>query len=202
MDIDALLHEIVPSHSDRILHDHGFDLVREYFDLALHLSPSRSPVIELATGTGRMIAVLSSLSIPVITGDISLSDQPRALARVPARFQQNVRFLQLDMEHLPFRSDSLPSIVCINTLHETDHPHDCLREMIRSIHPAGQLMVGDFNRTGFDVMQTIHRSVYHNDHSEGTITIDEIGEELCKRFATVRTIVTPLNTTYLATQKI
>jgi ubiquinone/menaquinone biosynthesis C-methylase UbiE len=201
MDIDVLLHEIVPSHSDRILQENGFDLVREYFDLAHHLSPVRSPVIELATGTGRMIAVLSSLSIPVITGDISLTDQPRALARVPEQFQHHVRFLQLDMEHLPFRSDSLPAIVCLNTLHETEHPHDCLQEMIRSIHPSGELLVGDFNRTGYDMMQIVQRTVYHNDHSEGNITSDEIAEELRRKFDSVHTIATPLNTTFLASGK-
>lgn len=201
MDIDALLHEIVPSHSDRILHEHRFNLVREYFDLALHLSPSGSPVIELATGTGRMIAVLSSLSIPVITGDISLADQPRARGRVPVQFQGNVRFLQLDMEHLPFRSDSLPSIVCINTLHEADHPHDCLQEMIRSIHPTGELLVGDFNRTGYDMMQIVQQTVYHNDHSEGNITSEEIADELRRRFESVHTISTPLNTAFLASGK-
>lgn len=201
MDIEPLLKEIIPSQSDKILHQLGFDLVREYFHIAQQISPAGSPVLELATGTGRMSAVLASLYSSVITGDISLSDLPRTLSRIPSQYSQRVSFLQLDMEQLPFRTGSIQSTFCLNTLHETEDPLSCLQEMVRIVHHNGHLVVGDFNRTGFDVMQKIHQTVYHNDHSEGTISNEEIKEILVRSFETIRTIITPLNITFVATQK-
>ncbi len=201
MNVDALMEYIIPSQSDRLLHQSGFDLVREYFHIAQQIPPAGLPVLELATGTGRMSAVLASLFPSVITGDISLSDLPRTLNRIPSQYSHRVGFLQLDMEQLPFRTGSIQSIFCLNTLHETEHPQHCLQEMIRIAHHNGHLVIGDFNRTGFDAMQKIHQTVYHNDHSEGTITSEAIKEILERSFDSIRTVATPLNITFIATKK-
>ncbi len=201
MDIERLLSEIEPSQSDRILHQLNFDLVREYFLIAEHLPLSDAPVLELATGTGRMSAVLASLHPSVITGDISLTDLPRAYTRIPAQFRDRVQFQQLDMEKLPFRSDSMKSLVCMNTLHETEHPELCLKEMIRIVDPNGIFIVGDFSRKGFDTMQTIQRTVYHNDHAEGTISTEVIKMILQQNFDSIHTFTTDLNITYITSHK-
>ncbi|MFZ4619316.1 MAG: class I SAM-dependent methyltransferase [Bacteroidota bacterium] len=201
MDIERLLSEIEPSQSDRILHQLGFDLVREYFLIAEHLPMSEGPVLELATGTGRMSAVLASLHPSVITGDISLTDMPRAFARIPAQYRNRVQFQLLDMVKLPFRNDSVKSLVCMNTLHETEHPESCLEEMIRIVDPSGVFIVGDFSRKGFDTMQTIQRTVYHNDHSEGSISTEAIKKILQQHFDSILTFTTNLNITYIASLK-
>jgi ubiquinone/menaquinone biosynthesis C-methylase UbiE len=197
----SILARIPLSQSDKLLHGWGYDLLQEYFLIAGHLPGDSAPVIELATGTGRMCAVLSCLFPQIISGDISLQDLPRVRERIPADRSGRVQCVQLDMEQLPFRTNALKTIVCMNTLHETDHPEACLREMIRVLHPHGTLAAGDFNRTGFDVMQRIHEAVYHNTHSEGTITLDEIERQLAVSFRSLRTVTTPLNTTFFATGK-
>jgi hypothetical protein len=73
--------------------------------------------------------------------------------------------------------------------------------MIRVISPDGTLVIGDFNRTGFDVMQKIHENVYHSDHQEGFISNNEIKKILVDSFHSVRSITTPLNTTYFSSSK-
>ncbi len=192
---------IVPSESDRILHGFGCDLVLEYFSIARHLPVTAQPVVELATGTGRMIAVLSTFVPSILTGDLSLADVPRARKRVPQQFRDRVSFLQLDLERSPFRTDAIRSMVCLNTMHETDHPQACLSEMIRTIHPEGTLIVGDFNRKGFDLMQTVQQQVYHTDHHEGSITSDEIQDMLRESFTTVTAFETDLNISFIAEDK-
>ncbi len=201
MDIDSHLEQIPQSQSDLLLRTWGYDLVREYFSVAQQLPQSSAPVVELATGTGRMSAVLSCIFTSIISGDISFGDLPRVLQRIPKPNIGRVHFVQLNMENLPFRSDSIPTLVCMNTLHEVSNPYLCLLEMIRVARPDGSLVIGDFNRTGFDAMQKIHQTAYHNDHHEGLITLDEIERILSLSFHTVRSFPTPLNVTYVASDK-
>lgn len=200
-EISSFLEYIPPSQSDILLREWGFDLLREYFLIAHQLPATKNPVLELATGTGRMCAVLSCLFPSIITGDHSLRDLPRVKERVPHQFLHRIKFLQLDMEHLPFQTGLIHTNVCMNTLHETEHPITCLQELIRVTSCEGSLIAGDFNRTGFDIMQKIHESVYHNNHDEGTIRSSEIHEILYEAFTIVRIISTPLNTTYMASVK-
>jgi ubiquinone/menaquinone biosynthesis C-methylase UbiE len=201
MDITSLLNEIPPSASDQLLHSWGYDLLFEYHTIAQQLPPSNSPVIELATGTGRMCAILSGMFPSIISGDISLTDLPRTVQRIPQQYLSRLQFLQLDMEHLPFHSNRITSLVCMNTMHEVEQPKKCLEEIIRVMSMNGTAVIGDFNRTGFEVMQKIHEQVYHNDHPEGNITTDEIERILKVSFRSVRTIASPLNITYIASDK-
>lgn len=199
---DSFLSTIPLSDSDRLLHSWGYDLTKEYFTIAHQLQNVSSSVIELATGTGRMCAVLSGLFPTVITGDLTMGDHARAVARIPSSQLNRVTFAQLDMESLPFKSGSIPLIFCLNTLHELSQPERCLSEMIRVIRPDGTLVIGDFNRTGFDAMQEVHRIVYKNNHSEGKIDTARVKEILLDSFKYVEDVPTPLNNTFIVSGKI
>ncbi len=192
---------IPQSQSDQLLRGWGFDLLKEYFSIVQQLPLTNSPVVELATGTGRMCAALSCIFPKIISGDISMDDLPRVYQRIPEQFLEHVNFVQLDMEVLPFPSKSISTLVCLNTMHEVSHPDVCLHEMIRVMNSNGTLVIGDFNQTGFDSMQKIHEIVYHNDHKEGSISTDEIVRVLTDSFQTVRSVTTPLNITYFASGK-
>lgn len=200
-EVRDLLSSIPPSQSDLLLKEWGYDLLQEYDEIVRQSGAAGDEAVELATGSGRLAAVLSCRFDSVVSGDISLQDLPRVHQRIPAERMQHIRFVQLDMERLPFADDSLPLLFCLNTLHETEHPHRCLEEMIRCIHPAGTIVVGDFNRAGFDAMQRVHTIVYHNDHPEGSITSEEIERTITARFSTVHIADTPLNRSFIATGK-
>jgi ubiquinone/menaquinone biosynthesis C-methylase UbiE len=201
MEKENYLNLIPPSQSDLLLRTWGYDLVNEYFSIAQLISATDSPILELATGSGRMCAVLSTMFPTILTGDISLSDQQNVFRRIPKQFIDRVQFSQFNMEHLPFRSNSLQTIVCMNTMHEVSHPVHCIQEILRIIRPHGTLVLGDFNQTGFDVMQKIHKAVYHNDHPEGSISIGEIKKVISSTFHSVHPYETQLNTTFFATGK-
>ncbi len=202
MKSDFPFENIPHSQSDKLLHSQGYDLIQEYVSIVQQLPQPHSTVIELATGTGRMCTVLSHFFQTVITGDISLLNFPRAQQRIPKQYLERVNFLQLNMERLPFCSGSIPTIVCTNTLHEVENPKLCLQEMIRAVRSDGILVVGDFNNTGFEVMQKIHETVYHNNHNEGSISLNEIEEILRSHFRSVTLFSTPLNLTFFAESKI
>lgn len=198
MDTNVSLSSIPLSDSDRLLQSWGYDLVGEYAAIAGGIPVSHDPVIELATGTGRMCAVLSFSFPCIISGDISLNDLPKTLNRLPRQHAHRLTFVQLDMERLPFRTDSQRTIVCMNTMHEVAAPKRCLQEMIRVLHPEGRLIVGDFNQTGFDLMQKVHHTVYHNDHTTGSMSMQEVEQNIRSSFKEVQIQSTPLNITVFA----
>ncbi len=202
MHSDSFLSSISLSDSDRLLHSWGFDLTKEYFSIANQVGIASSFAVELATGTGRMCAVLSGLFQTVVTGDYSIDDHERAVKRIPPANLNRMQFVRLNMESLPFRTDSIPLLFCLNTLHEVSRPERCVKEMIRVIRPDGTLVLGDFNKTGFEVMQKIHQIVYKNDHNEGTISMEALKEMLFRSFGSINETVTPLNETFIASQKI
>lgn len=201
MNISFPLASVPLSKSDNHLHSWGYDLTNEYLTIASKISTDSTFAVELATGTGRMCAVLSGLFQIVVTGDYSMVDHERAVNRIPPTHLNRMQFIQLNMESLPFKSESIPLIFCLNTLHEVAHPERCINEMIRVVCPDGTLVIGDFNRTGFDVMQKIHQLVYKNDHNVGTISMEAVKEMLFESFGSVNEIATPLNETFIASKK-
>ncbi|MEW5798219.1 MAG: class I SAM-dependent methyltransferase [Bacteroidota bacterium] len=198
---NSFISPIPLSDSDRLLLSWGFDLTKEYFTIASRVQTVSSFVIELATGTGRMCAVLSGLFSTVITGDSSLIDHERAVKRIPPANLNRMQFIRLNMESLPFCTNAIPLLFCLNTLHEVAQPEQCLREMVRVIRPDGTLVIGDFNRTGFDAMREIHRIVYKNNHHEGNIDMARIREIVSESFHSVEDVATPMNDTIIASKK-
>lgn len=201
MNSEFSLSSIPLSESDRLLRSWGFDLTNEYFSIVSQMKTSAPCAVELATGTGRMSAVLAGFFPAIITGDNSLTDHERAAYRIPAQFRNRVQYAQLNMESLPFRTDSVPLIFCMNTLHEIEHPEQCIKEMIRILSPNGTMVLGDFNKTGFQAMQKIHEIVYHNNHSQGFITMEQVKQIFVGMFSSLTEVQTPLNDIVIASYK-
>jgi hypothetical protein len=67
------------------------------------------PILRLAVGTGRTIAVLARMG----------------------------RHARLMMEHLPFRDRSVPSLISMTSIHELERPVPCVEEMVRVLGAGG-----------------------------------------------------------------
>jgi ubiquinone/menaquinone biosynthesis C-methylase UbiE len=192
---------IVRTPVDGVLGEMGYDLtaeVREILELS-DLSHGR-PVLELATGTGRTIAVLTRLGYRVLTGDLTLGELATAKARVGASYLQSVRFLRLMIEHLPFGDRSVPSLVSFTTIHELERPIPCVEEMVRVLEPGGVLVIADFNEAGFVALQHVHRKLNRRDHPRGFLPMADVKAILRRRSLLVRDLRTPLLTGCIATR--
>lgn len=193
---------IPPSPSDGLLRTWGYDLVEEYAHIVREAAlPAGSEVLELATGTGRMTAVLTRLGLRVRSGDVSDEREEQVWQRVLPEFAANVELMLLDMQALPFKSGSVQTITCMNTLHELANPGECLEELLRVHDRSGVLILGDFNDTGFETMQRLHRTLHGNDHPRGLMKISEAESVLRKRYSEVRVVLTPLNISLIASGK-
>lgn len=193
---------IPPSQSDELLRTWGYDLVGEYAHVVgeAGLVPG-SEVLELATGTGRMTAVLTRLGLRVRSGDVSDEREEQVWQRVLPEFAANVELMLLDMQALPFKSGSVRTITCMNTLHELANPAECLEEILRVHDRSGVLILGDFNATGFETMQLLHRTLHGNDHPRGLMKISEAESHIRNHYSDVKVVLTPLNISLIARGK-
>lgn len=193
---------IPPSPSDAHLGTWGYNLVEEYAyvvrEASLHPG---GEILELATGTGRMTAVLTRLGFRVRSGDITNEKKEQVWQRVLPEFAANVELMLLDMRQLPFKSGSVQTITCMNTLHELATPGACLKEILRVHDRSGVLILGDFNDTGFETMQRLHRTLHGNDHPRGLMKISEAESHIRNHYTDVKVVLTPLNISLIASGK-
>lgn len=186
---------------DRILGEIGYDLVGELREI-LGGSELRHelPVLELATGTGRAVAVLTRLGHRVVTGDLTLDGSASARARIGTAYLSAVRFLRLRMERLPFGDGSVTSLVSCTTIHELAQPVPCLEEMVRVLAPGGVLFIADFNEAGFAALDRVHRTLGRSEHSHGALPMQDASALLSRRLR-VRGVRTPLLDACIATKR-
>lgn len=152
----------------------------------------KHPIVELATGTGRMTSVLAHLGYRVLSGDRTQDQRERVFDRLTSA-RDRATLARLEMGRLPFRDGTIPGMTCVNTLHELDDPRGVLEELLRVRHPHGRLMIADFNDRGFEVMQRLEQEVYRRDHPRGQMPMAEVMRFLVSRGCVFSRFELPLN---------
>ncbi len=101
----------------------------------LHGQPE-APVLDVATGTGRV--PLALLRRSTYRGPIIGLDRASKMLRVARRDidPERVLLVQADAMALPFASDSIPMVTCLEALEFLPDPHHGLRELVRVLQPA------------------------------------------------------------------
>ncbi len=184
---------VPPSQSDLTLEKFGFSLVDEYIRIISESDFNKQRIIfDAATGSGRLVSLLSRFGFTIVTGDISLELKEDAMRRITSSYLQQIRFVLLNMEELPFRNSSVNSITCVNTFHHLERPIDCFKELIR-IHAAdGKFLAADFNKKGYDVMDDLHMIKEGKLHPRGNLNWNELADLAHKNYRCVKTINTSL----------
>jgi ubiquinone/menaquinone biosynthesis C-methylase UbiE len=187
--------------TDTLLNSWGYDLIDEYSRLINWVNFTSDVILDIATGTGRSVSVLSTFNSTVVTGDINPALKLESQNRIQTGNLRKVKYVQLDMEKLPFWNGALENIVCINTLHELNNPVKCLNEIVRISSDNAQLLIADFNELGFDIFDRVHLIRYAKPHRRGIISETGLSNFLMNSFYKVEKINTTLNTGFLATGK-
>jgi ubiquinone/menaquinone biosynthesis C-methylase UbiE/DNA-binding transcriptional ArsR family regulator len=101
-------------------------------------------VLDLGTGTGRMLQLLSPCANRVVGVDLSPAMLSVARAEVERANLRNVQLRQGDVYALPVERDSYDLVLVHQVLHYLDDPQRALREAARALRPGGRLVVVDF----------------------------------------------------------
>lgn len=101
-------------------------------------------VLDLGTGTGRMLELLAPHSVRAVGVDFSPAMLNLARAVIERAGLRNVQLRQGDLYALPVEADAYDLVVLHQVLHYLDDPARALREAARALRPGGRLLVVDF----------------------------------------------------------
>jgi ubiquinone/menaquinone biosynthesis C-methylase UbiE len=101
-------------------------------------------VLDLGTGTGRMLELLAPLANRAIGVDQSPQMLSLARVRLEKASLRNVGLRQGDIYALPVERDSNDLVVIHQVLHYLDDPARAIREAARVLRPSGRLLIVDF----------------------------------------------------------
>lgn len=127
-------------------------------------------VLDLGTGTGRMLQLLSPHANRVVGVDLSPAMLSIARAEVERANLRNVQLRQGDVYALPVERDSYDLVLVHQVLHYLDDPQRALREAARALRPGGRLVVVDFAPHDLEFLRERHA------HRRLGFSRDEINE--------------------------
>jgi ubiquinone/menaquinone biosynthesis C-methylase UbiE/DNA-binding transcriptional ArsR family regulator len=141
---------------DRIRNLHVADeAVEEAIAAALKQSPIRT-LLDLGTGTGRMLELLGPMIERGLGLDLSLDMLAFARARLDRAGLRHCSVRQGDIYDLALPNDAFDAIIIHQVLHFLDDGARAIREAARVLRPAGSLLVVDFAPHALEFLRDEH----------------------------------------------
>jgi demethylmenaquinone methyltransferase/2-methoxy-6-polyprenyl-1,4-benzoquinol methylase/ArsR family transcriptional regulator len=113
-------------------------------------------LLDLGTGTGRMLELLA----PLAERAVGIDQSPAMLAVARARLERaglrNVQLRQGDIYAVPVERNGYDLVILHQVLHYLDDPGRALREAARVLRPGGRLLVVDFAPHAEEALRESH----------------------------------------------
>jgi ubiquinone/menaquinone biosynthesis C-methylase UbiE/DNA-binding transcriptional ArsR family regulator len=103
-------------------------------------------LLDIGTGTGRMIEVLGDRALRSIGIDLSREMLSVARANLERAGLKTAQVRQGDLYQLPVPRASVDVAVMHQVLHYLEDPHDAITETARVLKPGGLLLIADFDQ--------------------------------------------------------
>ena len=119
--------------------------LREFFNLIRRHALRHQLILDVGGGTGAVAErLLNHGYTHVVTVDLSLAMLREARKKMPA-----LTAIVCDGEHLPFKEDAFPTIICSSVLHHHPFPDRMLKEIKRALAPYGVLIAQEPSQNHF-----------------------------------------------------
>ena len=149
----------------------GYDLEKERDFILREAMPLSGNILEAGTGKGHFALALAKRGYSFITFDISEEEQRFARLNIAySSLEKQVDFRIEDGERTSFADASFDVVFSINVLHHLTNPYRVIDELIRVLAPNGKLIISDFSKKGFSVMDKIH-ALEGKKHEAGKLSL-------------------------------
>ncbi len=165
---------------DRVefLKSFGYDIEKERRFIFEKAEPISGNILEIGTGKGHFALELAREGHMFTSIDVSEEEQEFARLNIAhAGFSKQVHFKIADAEHLNFKDVSIDTIFSINTIHHLANPFKVVDELVRIVSSQGKVILSDFNKEGFRIMNKAHESEGRK-HESNVVTLGDIKEYL------------------------
>jgi ubiquinone/menaquinone biosynthesis C-methylase UbiE/DNA-binding transcriptional ArsR family regulator len=113
-------------------------------------------LLDLGTGTGRMLELLG----PLATRATGIDQSPQMLSVARDRIERaglrNVQLRQGDIYAAPVEPDCYDVVIMHQVLHYLDDPLRAIREAARALRPGGRLLIVDFAPHEEETLRIVH----------------------------------------------
>lgn len=117
-------------------------------------------LLDIGTGTGRMLSVMANHAARAVGIDYSREMLAVARTNIDRQGLRNVQIRQGDIAMLPLPDDSFDVAVMHQVLHYLQSPPAAMRELARVLRPGGRLLIADFAQHGLDDLRRDHAHVW------------------------------------------
>ena len=134
-------------------------VAEERVETAIRDTVGATPVralLDLGTGTGRMLELLAPRAARAVGVDQSPQMLSVARARMERAGLRNVQLRQGDLYALPIEPDAYDLVIIHQVLHYLDDPARAVREAARALRAGGRLVVVDFAPHGEETLREVH----------------------------------------------
>lgn len=135
---------------------HASDAVVEEAILEAIGATPYSSLLDVGTGTGRMLRLLATSATRAVGFDSSHSMLAVARANLERAEIRGVDLRQGDIYSPPLANDSFDLIVVHQVLHFLDDPARAILEISRLLAPGGRLLIVDFAPHGLEFLRSDH----------------------------------------------
>ena len=121
------------------------------------VGPTRiQTLLDLGTGTGRMLELLGPLAARAVGVDQSPQMLALARARIERAGLRHVQLRQGDIYAAPVEPDGYDLVVMHQVLHYLDDPLRAIREAARALRAGGRLLIVDFAPHEEETLRAVH----------------------------------------------
>jgi len=186
---------------EQMLREREALLIREH-DVALDLAgfDAGDTILDVATGSGRMLLQLLQRGYSVVSGDIDREALERAREGL-GDLSDKATLVIMDAHKIQFDDDSFAAATLANAIHHISDPAGALDEITRVLTPNGKLLVTEFNAEGFKLMEVHHSMLGRGEHPKGEMSTEEIDRYLRSLFDRVETQEFSLIRAWVASSK-
>jgi len=135
----------------------GYNVEKNLQFVLSYTLPLAGKILEIGTGKGRFLTALLSCVQRVTTVDSNPKEQ--WYARLNVAYEKprgRARFVIANAMKLPWPVYSFDCIVSVNSLHHMKNLGRVVSEIFRVVKPGGKIVLADFNKHGFAIMNKIH----------------------------------------------